>query len=475
MKSLTIFIAVLVSLSVLHTPKLNAATTVNKSQPINYLGMIGWWTFDGKDLINNAVDRSGNGNTGNLTGFTSTTTVPGKVGQALYFDGTNDYVNTANFADDLDEMTVSVWFKTSATPSVWQAPIVSKLATGFAFAAGWIVGITGNSLNGLSNGTLYAWIQEDGGQDYKGRYYATSLANDGKWHHAVLVVTGGNTVTLYFDGSTSGTANASGGSTVDSYSNSSNVRIGTNYNSYFYNGSVDDVRIYNRALSAIEINQLYISGSVGAKVNVTNRFNNAMSQGLVGHWTLDGKDMISNVVDRSGQGNTGYLKNFTSTTTIPGKLGQALSFDGSNDGILLAGPTFGNNYTLSMWVYPTGFPESYNNLIGENTNNAWQICTATRKHCFGSSAIGTVVYSNTAINAYEWTHVSFVVQNGNMYFYTNGAPDGSSLLGTEDGLTATYIGKNNASEPYQGIMDDIRIYNRALSADEIKQLYNMGQ
>src|SRR3989344_3083358 len=50
--------------------------------------------------------------------------------------------------------------------------------------------------------------------------------------------------------------------------------------------------------------------------------------GLVGYWTFDGPKMTSNVADSSGLGNTGYLKGQTSTTTVPGKLGQALSFDG---------------------------------------------------------------------------------------------------------------------------------------------------
>ena len=69
----------------------------------------------------------------------------------------------------------------------------------------------------------------------------------------------------------------------------------------------------------------------GTTVNVTLKTNPDLESGLVGHWTFDGKDMISNVADVSGQGNHGALQGQTSTTTAIGVIGQALDFDGSDD------------------------------------------------------------------------------------------------------------------------------------------------
>ena len=59
-------------------------------------GLVGWWTFDGKNMAKNVADSSGNGNNGDMMNFTSTSSaeVPGKIGQALKFNGTSSYVAT---------------------------------------------------------------------------------------------------------------------------------------------------------------------------------------------------------------------------------------------------------------------------------------------------------------------------------------------------------------------------------------------
>lgn len=70
-----------------------------------------------------------------------------------------------------------------------------------------------------------------------------------------------------------------------------------------------------------------VSGRGATTINVTLKTNPDLERGLVGHWTFDGEDLIENAADRSGQGNTGYLEGFTSTTTAPGRIGQALEFE----------------------------------------------------------------------------------------------------------------------------------------------------
>src|SRR3989344_8256238 len=70
----------------------------------------------------------------------------------------------------------------------------------------------------------------------------------------------------------------------------------------FTNGFLDDVRIYNRALSATEISQLYKLGQDKIATTPIDKLN-----GLVGHWTFDGPDLLQNVRDRSSQGKKGLL------------------------------------------------------------------------------------------------------------------------------------------------------------------------
>ena len=70
---------------------LKKISTLSGTPDINS-GLQGWWTFDGQNLQSKVGDASGQGNTGYLTNFTSTTTIPGVLGQALLFNGTNQYV-----------------------------------------------------------------------------------------------------------------------------------------------------------------------------------------------------------------------------------------------------------------------------------------------------------------------------------------------------------------------------------------------
>jgi Concanavalin A-like lectin/glucanases superfamily len=110
-----------------------------------------------------------------------------------------------------------------------------------------------------------------------------------------------------------------------------------------WDGRLDDVRVYNRALSATDVANLYAGGSIGAtrenasSANLTMGTTLGPANGLVGHWTFDGADVTDKVYDRSGQGNNGYWNgSATSSAKTIGKLGQALNFNGTTNFGLLA-------------------------------------------------------------------------------------------------------------------------------------------
>ncbi|HTK33501.1 MAG TPA: LamG domain-containing protein [Candidatus Paceibacterota bacterium] len=206
------------------------------------------WTFDGKTISGTSItDVSGDGHTGTATG--APVSVIGKVGQGFSFDGGTQYVDTANFADNLTDFSVSTWFKTTYGGSV--RLLVSKLGSGgWATGAGWGLGI-------ITGGKISALAQTDGSNYVQ---VGSAPHNDGKWHHAVMTMSGGNTAKLYIDGVEDDAAGPSGSGTVSGYSNASNVRIATDYNGEYFSGSLDDVQIYNKALSAAEVKQLYNFG-----------------------------------------------------------------------------------------------------------------------------------------------------------------------------------------------------------------------
>ena len=180
----------------------------------------------------------------------------------------------------------------------------------------------------------------------------------------------------------------------------------------------------------------------------------ALNTGLVGWWTFDGPKMLTNVADSSGQGNNGYLQGQTSTTTVPGKLGQALSFDGSNDYVDRGtGPTSVN--TIAFWVYSKTTTEYFINLTS-TTDYIWlNAGTVTATGLVDPTIYVNGVVSST-LSANQWQHV--VVTTG-----------------TAENASNFDIGRTQDANYLEGNIDDVRVYSRALSAGEIQQLYNMGR
>lgn len=461
------------------------AATYSVSRPGNMLGLIGWWTFDGKDMSVNVKDVSGNGNNGNLIGQTATTTVQGKVGQALKFDGVDDSVTVGNIsgADGIGAITMGGWIKI-ATSSSPNPAIITKdwygtqdqyqLYSGTFYGRWTIV---------LFNESAQSGIVESGNSTVR---YDT-------WQH-VMATYDGAYVRLYLDGVQVGTPAALTGNVRDQNAavclgSTADSATTCNYAGNFkLNGALDDVRLYNRALSAAEVKQLY---NQGAGVKQTASVANVAGSGLVGWWTFDGKD-ISNgrINDVSGGNNHGTASGIsTSTFYIAGKIAQGLNFDGVDDYVNvgdIAGADGIATITISGWVKFTSSSGGGNVLYkGQSGFDAWQLYrTGFGRYAFGvSNAVPTVVYalSDSTFEDTKWHHVVGVYDGANVYVYVDGVSADSSA----NPLTGNI---RDRSEPIcvgggygggcmgnlNGALDDVRIYNRALSSTEVKQLYNQG-
>src|SRR5262249_15618738 len=144
--------------------------------------------------------------------FTSTTSAetPGKIGTALNFNGSTSYIDTANIADNLPNMTVSVWIKTSDNRASIARFIVGKMVN-YVSANGWALLINVSGCGGL-NGKLSFLTQDNGGNDYN-QYCTTTTWNDNKWHHVVGTLSGGvaGTITMFVDGVRQSLSNSSAG------------------------------------------------------------------------------------------------------------------------------------------------------------------------------------------------------------------------------------------------------------------------
>ena len=212
-------------------------------------GLVGYWKLDeGRGTI--ATDSSGNDNDGTLNGDPNWVT--GKVGgYALDFDGDGDYVNVPDNNTGLDidsNMTIAAWVKlNSVGPHLFY--IVTKQPSGTA----------GDNYPGnyefkiqFPSWHLNLSHQSSTGQVCSG-YKSTSAVGFGQWYHvAVTLVEGGN-VNFYIDGVPVGTSSQYG---TFGILNDEPVRIGARKDAnYWFNGIIDEVAIYNRALSASEIRE----------------------------------------------------------------------------------------------------------------------------------------------------------------------------------------------------------------------------
>jgi len=410
-------------------------------------GLVGYWSLD-EGTGTTAVDGSGNSNTGTLTGPQWT---KGKVGNALSFDGINDYADCGNLGAFPTTGAIVFWMKPSQILS-YRNP----LSTHFP-------GEGGIRFEMTTAGKFVAYKGEE-------HVYTASLQAD-TWYHVALVwnVTGNNVIGYLNGTSVFNEAHTSWGILLDS------VQIGRGYDTTanrHFKGIIDEVRIYNRALTVEEIRYQYNRG------------------GPVAQWKFNEGEGIT-AYDSTDNNNDGTLT--SGPTWAEGKYGSALSFDGVDDSISV--PTTASmkgqsQFTLSTWFYVDSFRASdqsiYQEVTGVDTNSRIliRIIETTNVIQFGGRSTDTDAYTvwvtTPAISAGAWYHIAAVFDSVTdvHYFYINGvATSGSVTATTLSNTTPTgiiRIGADSSGRYFDGLIDDVRIYNYARTAEQILQDYNSG-
>jgi hypothetical protein len=208
----------------------------------------------------------------------------------------------------------------------------------------------------------------------------------------------------------------------------------------------------------------------------------AQTSGLIAHWTFD-EGSGTTAADSSGNGHNGSLTNGASFVGT-GKIGGAISFDGVDDYVRVEHSdslSLNGELTFSAWVNNSEL--SWLDTIiskGERENrlNYWFSTIDSNislgvfnRTWLGSDTAGTSLLPNT------WYHVAVTFNNNadSAFFYVDGTQvasltfDANPITNSE----ALYIGRSQyTTEYWKGMLDEIRIYNRALSASEVKAIYN---
>ena len=269
------------------------------AQVPNYVptnGLVGWWPFNG-----NANDESGNGNNGTVNGATLTTDRFGAANKAYSFDGVDDFIEVQHNNNlNILPITILAWFQTQ-NPQ-FNKMIVSKYACQSQ---------NGYSLH-LSNNYPSAYYFFDGNSnDYlslDGVSNNFQTLNDNLWHCAILTVKNDSSK-LFIDGIQIYNSNIVGSINVTS----TNVNLnfgryltgicGSGQN-YYYNGKIDEIGIWNYALTDCEIQDLY-HAQLGSFSNSTVSINPTSSP-LGSNATLSVSSPVSSLQWQSNPGNMGW-------------------------------------------------------------------------------------------------------------------------------------------------------------------------
>ncbi|MEK7218136.1 MAG: LamG domain-containing protein, partial [Patescibacteria group bacterium] len=214
-----------------------------------------------------------------------------------------------------------------------------------------------------------------------------------------------------------------------------------------------------------------------------------INDGLVGYWKLD-EAAAGTFADASGYGNTGTGNGATGGNNTPQpsdtkpSLGfanaKALDFDGTDDTVSVPdSPSLQLGYmTVSAWVYFDGSGDTYQRIVDKVYNGEYAFYVQT------DGTVGVALVTDAAstdwfttgvtVSNAAWTHLAFAWDGSNIKLYKNGAyQTQTALAGTTvaDTGNTLYIGdRAGLDRSWNGKIDEVRIYNRALSATEISAL-----
>jgi len=503
-------------------------------------------------IFDNAWDYSGHNNNGSINGATWNST-GGFEGKGAYeFDGINDYIHIVNnnsLDTEFNEISVEAW-------------VYPNFLSGSNYIVGkWQrFGTTDRSYNlRYGYGSLYFHVENSDDQD--GYVVKPGAISVNKWWH-IVGTWNGSLISLFVNGVNVANNSFSGNKI---YNSSIPLAIGKvngheNYN--YFNGTIDEVKIYNRSLSKEQINVLYnnrtnliisqettvgedwsicitpndgnedgnlhCSGNVTVLnslpnitsliLNTTNILNNDTNQNLTAYWSTsdDDSDLVKNITnwfvngssltvfnmpfekingtdtnntwDYSGYGNNGSINDATwnSTGGFDGK-GAYLFTDnteyinvGTDSSLSLT-----NSFTIVAWINASSSgPADYQTIINRETTwqnrNYWfTLWTDGTLHLRFSSSSDTTecdVADDQDLRDSKWHHVVGSYNGTNCMIYLDGNFESSDSVtnSPETGSWNTYIGTqvDETGRGFDGYIDDVMIFNRSLSTEQVNTLFN---
>lgn len=432
-----------------------------------YNGLIGYWKFN-EGTGNVTIDSSGNNNNGTLSG---TSWIDGKYGNALSFDGIDNYVAIPDlYSSCPTEITVSAWIN---------SPLTTTLPDGEAIIRHCRNGEFGLQL--FSSGVAGMLIKTTSATPLDVRWNISS----NEWHQIVGTWKKGDSLKLYVDG-----VLVNQTAVPDEFLYNAfwiDAAIGSDYRwKDFFNGTLDEMMVYNRSLNAEEIMLHYLL----PPPETVNQIMPDWRNGLIGYWKLDeGNGSTTN--DSSGNGINGTLNG---PTWSEGQFGKALSFDGNDDYVVMDDLHDENvtSLTISAWINSpfdqigyVFYSGTYGEFLLGNGQQAYDQPEITGNDTadFSVHLSNGIMYDvfSTPMTPNTWHFLTGVWTKGSsIKIYVDGVlsgendaiPDSYLLnVGTSYGTRIGDYGTSRGVPFYEGSVDNIMVYNRTLTAEEVQLQY----
>jgi hypothetical protein len=432
--------------------------------------LVGWWPLH--EDSGDANDLSGESNDGTVSGAVQG--VAGRSGLTGYsFDGTDDYVdipdNIGVFSGS-EDFTIALWIRPK--------DLTTDYVRHIHFQGEGKVEI----YNSATNGEVTYAVEQDGAGSSRA---TTASVSTNEWTHLVGTFSSGSTMELYKDASLVDFLSHSITSTTQ---NNTSSRIGSfDGTSYWFDGSIADARVYNRVLSQMEVQALYDQGTDDY---TEPSLSDGTDPNAITRLKMDDDSDTTTAIDSWGS-NDGTIDGATYETadTIDG---NALSFDGVDNSVNLGDPAnlnFGTgNFTISCWVKApgTGTYEDYVTKKHPRDYNGYVMRMRSGKlraelRDSNDNIIRLQPYID--IDHDEWVHTTLTRDGADAYLYLNGGivdSGNDQNLGSIDTSVDFKLAETDSTEfedegnRFEGELDDLRIYDRALSDVEVFELYQWG-